>query len=141
MHNFAIAVDYILYALVALTFALIFYKCATFRSRGTLSATTPAEVDEAIEGLEGGMALLAVVASVAPFIGLAGTVMHIMEALSQMSSATIDIRIISGPIATAMNSTLIGLCSAVPAMVAYNLMQRHIQVTHNRMLRTVGKGA
>lgn len=138
MHNFAIAVDFALYVLVAMTFALIFYKCESLRP-GHFKHPVPAvDIDERIEKLEGGMALLAVVATVAPFIGLAGTVMHIMEALSQMSSATIDIRVISGPIATAMQSTLIGICSAVPAMVAYNLMQRRIQVLHNRMLRQAG---
>ncbi|KWT98420.1 MULTISPECIES: MotA/TolQ/ExbB proton channel family protein [unclassified Variovorax] len=139
MQHLAASIDYLLYVLVALTFAVIIYKAAILYGPG-LAGKTPAsrdkaDIDEHVETLENGMALLAVMASAAPFVGLAGTVLHIMQALSRLSSAAIDITLISGPIATALNSTLVGLCAAVPALVAYNLMQRRIQVLHNRLLR------
>lgn len=141
--NLAPAVDYLLYALVALTAALIIYKALHLWAPGLLGKTqfdtsTPQGRDEHVESLESGMTLLAVIAAAAPFVGLAGTVMHIMHALSRLASASIDITLISGPIATALNSTLIGLCAAVPAVVAYNLMQRRIQVLHNRLRRQHG---
>lgn len=144
--HFVTAIDYFLYALVALTSAMILYKALHLWAPGLLGrklGTTPTgnALDEHIESLEGGLTLLAVIAGSAPFVGLAGTVMHIMDALSRLASASIDISLISGPIATALNSTLIGLCSAVPALVAYNLMQRRIQVLTNRLRRAGGKEA
>jgi hypothetical protein len=146
MQHLAIAIDYLLYGLVALTVALILYKTFVLYAPGLTGKRAPAPgdkdgVDEHVEGLENGLAMLAVLASAAPFIGLAGTVLHIMQALSRLSSAAIDITLISGPIATALNSTLVGLCAAVPALVAYNLMQRRIQVLHNRLLRGVKGGS
>ncbi|VTU42040.1 MULTISPECIES: MotA/TolQ/ExbB proton channel family protein [unclassified Variovorax] len=146
MQHLAASIDYLLYALVALTFAVIIYKGAILYAPGLAGMKAPAsadkaDIDEHVETLENGMALLAVMASAAPFVGLAGTVLHIMQALSRLSSAAIDITLISGPIATALNSTLVGLCAAVPALVAYNLMQRRIQVLHNRLLRAANEEA
>lgn len=143
MKQLATYVDYSLYALVALTIALIVYKVLELWAprlvfRPTLDERVGGErrrLDEAIEALEAGLPLLAVIASSAPFVGLAGTVMHIIEALRAMSGSGVDITLISGPIATALNSTLVGLASAVPAAVAYNLLQRKLQLVHNRKLR------
>jgi biopolymer transport protein ExbB len=143
MKDFATYVDYTLVALVALTLGLILYKALELWApklvfRPSLAERVGADrnkLDEAIETLEAGVPLLAVIASTAPFVGLAGTVMHIMEALRALSGSAVDITLISGPIATALNSTLVGLASAVPAAVAYNLMQRKLQLMHNRKLR------
>lgn len=143
MKDLAIYVDYLLVAMVALTIGLILYKALelwapklVFR-RGLMDqlGENPSKLDELIEKLEAGIPMLAVIASTAPFVGLAGTVMHIIEALRAMSGSGVDITLISGPIATALNSTLVGLASAVPAAVAYNLMQRKLQLMHNRALR------
>jgi biopolymer transport protein ExbB/TolQ len=141
--HLAPVIDFILYALVALSAALILYKTVHLWAPGLLGKGqpelgSPESRDEHVESLESGMTVLAVIAGAAPFVGLAGTVMHIMEALSRLASASVDITLISGPIATALNSTLIGLCAAVPALVAYNLMQRRIQVLHNRLRRKHG---
>lgn len=144
MKDLAIYVDYLLVALVALTIGLILYKALELwapklvfrRSLMDQVGGDRSKLDEAIEKLEAGIPMLAVIASTAPFVGLAGTVMHIIEALRAMSGSGVDITLISGPIATALNSTLVGLASAVPAAVAYNLMQRKLQLMHNRALRT-----
>jgi biopolymer transport protein ExbB len=144
MKDLAIYVDYLLVALVALTIGLILYKAlelwapklAFRRSLQEQVGSDPSKLDEVIEKLEAGIPMLAVIASTAPFVGLAGTVMHIIEALRAMSGSGVDITLISGPIATALNSTLVGLASAVPAAVAYNLMQRKLQLMHNRALRS-----
>ncbi|KWU24768.1 MotA/TolQ/ExbB proton channel family protein [Burkholderia cenocepacia] len=144
--HLAPVLDFILYGLVALSVALIVYKALHLWAPGLLGKaasdlSTPDSRDEHVESLESGMTLLAVIAGAAPFVGLAGTVLHIMDALSRLASAAVDITLISGPIATALNSTLIGLCAAVPALVAYNLMQRRIQVLHNRLRRKFGQTA
>lgn len=145
------SLDILLFLLVIATVALLAYKAVQlyFGERllkrplpatlaGTLDlprAERRVRVDEELERLEGGMAALATIASAAPFIGLMGTVLHIVEALSRISGASLDIGLISGPIATALNSTLVGLVAAVPAAVAYNLYSRRIQVLDNAARR------
>lgn len=96
---------------------------------------------DGIESLERGMTLLAVIAATAPFLGLGGTVLHIIDALSKISGAALDISLISGPISTALLSTLLGLASAVLASVAYNLYLRKLQLIENRGVRIINKVA
>jgi biopolymer transport protein ExbB/TolQ len=143
MKELALYVDYLLIGLVAVTAGLILYKIFELWAPKLVFRPTLAErvgsdrkqLDRAMEALEAGLPLLAVIASTAPFVGLVGTVMHIIEALRAMSGAGVDMAIISGPIATALNSTLVGLASAIPASVAYTLMQRKLQLMHNDKLR------
>lgn len=146
MKTIAGTVDAMLYAAVALTVALILYKTLDLwfsklwgNPLQARLGESEASLEEAIESLESGLPVLAVIAATAPFVGLAGTVMHIIEALRALGGAGVDISVISGPIATALNSTLIGLASAIPAVIAYNLMQRRIQLVHNRHLRALQK--
>lgn len=133
--TFATLIDYFSYLLVALTVGLILYKsvelwlpgkCGTF-AYPEYAPGSPAELAQLVLKLEFGLTALAVVASAAPFIGLMGTVLHIMVALSKVSTS-LDTAIISGPIATALNSTLVGLASAVPASVAHAFFTRRIEV-------------
>lgn len=143
MKELAAYVDFALLALVALTIGLIAYKVLelwlprlVFRAplQERLQGGR-AQLDEAMEALEAGVPLLATIAAAAPFIGLAGTVMHIIEALRALAGSAADISLISGPIATALNSTLVGLASAIPAAIAYNILQRKLQLVHNRKRR------
>lgn len=92
-------------------------------------------LEAGMEQLEKGMTLLAVIASSAPFIGLAGTVLHIIQALQSLSLGSADMALISGPIATALNATLWGLAAAIPAAIAHALFSRRLQVLENRQLR------
>lgn len=143
MKELAQYVDYALIAQVVLTVGLILYKGLELWAPGLVGKAsfearaghTPAQLEETVESLESGMSLLATIAAAAPFVGLVGTVMHIILALRALSGSAIDITVISGPIATALNATLIGLAAAIPAAIAYNLMQRRLQVLHNRQLR------
>lgn len=97
------------------------------------------ELEDGIEKLERGLPLLATISSTAPFIGLAGTVLHIMDALSKISGAALDISLISGPISTALFSTLLGLVSAVLASVFYNVFLRKLQTIEGRCERKIQK--
>lgn len=142
MSQIATFVDYLLYATFALTVALILYKILDLWAPGLLRkepleiqlSGTKERLDETMEQLESGLTMLAIIASTAPFLGLLGTVMHIIEALRSMGVSA-DMNIISGPIATALNATLVGLAAAIPAAAAYNLMQRHLQRAYNAGLR------
>ena len=75
--------------------------------------------------LAGGLAFLATVGATAPFIGLFGTVVGIYRALikiGQAGQASIDK--VAGPVGEALIMTALGLVVAVPAVLAYNFLQR-----------------
>ena len=82
-------------------------------------------IDETTARLQSGLAILASVGSTAPFIGLFGTVWGIYHALMSIGTAgqaTIDK--VAGPIGEALIMTALGLVVAVPAVLAYNWLQR-----------------
>lgn len=75
--------------------------------------------------LGGGLAFLATVGSVSPFIGLFGTVIGIYRALIKIgASGQASIDAVAGPVGEALIMTALGLAVAVPAVLAYNWLQR-----------------
>jgi len=75
--------------------------------------------------LNGGLAFLATVGSTAPFIGLFGTVLGIYRALIAIGAAgQASIDKVAGPVGEALIMTALGLVVAVPAVLAYNWLQR-----------------
>jgi biopolymer transport protein ExbB len=81
---------------------------------------------EAVNGkLSGGLAFLATVGSTAPFVGLFGTVMGILNALIAIGVAgQASIDKVAGPVGEALIMTAIGLAVAVPAVLGYNWLLR-----------------
>jgi biopolymer transport protein ExbB len=81
--------------------------------------------------LERNLAYLGTVGSNAPFIGLAGTVIGIMQAFrnlgADLQAAGNDT--VMAAIAEALVATLVGLMVAVPAVVAFNFFQRRVKTT------------
>ncbi len=72
-----------------------------------------------------GLAFLATVGSTAPFIGLFGTVVGIYRALIKIGAAgQASISVVAGPVGEALIMTALGLVVAVPAVLAYNWLQR-----------------
>lgn len=85
--------------------------------------TTSKEVD----GLEQNLAFLATVGSTSPYVGLFGTVWGIMNSfisLGKMQQATLAV--VAPGIAEALIATAIGLFAAIPAVIAYNRFNDHI---------------
>ncbi|HEX7783254.1 MAG TPA: MotA/TolQ/ExbB proton channel family protein [Sphingobium sp.] len=75
--------------------------------------------------LGGGLAFLATVGSTSPFIGLFGTVIGIYRALIKIGAAgQASIDAVAGPVGEALIMTALGLVVAVPAVLAYNFLQR-----------------
>jgi biopolymer transport protein ExbB len=75
--------------------------------------------------LSGGLAFLATVGSTAPFVGLFGTVMGILNALIAIGVAgQASIDKVAGPVGEALIMTAIGLFVAVPAVLGYNWLLR-----------------
>ena len=74
-----------------------------------------------ITNLKRGLAVLATVGSTAPFVGLLGTTMGIVNAFTGMAqSGSGGLAAIGGGIAEALITTAFGLLVAIPAVWAYN---------------------
>lgn len=78
---------------------------------------------------ERGLAELATIGSTAPFVGLFGTVwgiMHALQDIGKTGAASLDV--VAGPIGEALIATAIGIATALPAVLAYNLFLRRLRV-------------
>jgi biopolymer transport protein TolQ len=79
--------------------------------------------------LEGMVPLLATIGSAAPFIGLFGTVIGIIDAFRSIASqGSANLATVAPGIAEALGTTAVGLVAAVPAVMAFNFFQRKIKV-------------
>jgi biopolymer transport protein ExbB/TolQ len=78
--------------------------------------------------LERGSNLLGTLGNNAPFIGLLGTVIGVIIAFQRLgqSQGANSMNAVMGGIAEALVSTAVGLFVALPAVVAYNLIQKKI---------------
>jgi biopolymer transport protein TolQ len=84
--------------------------------------------------LESMVPFLATVGSAAPFIGLFGTVVGIIDAFHQIASqGSANLATVAPGIAEALGTTAVGLIAAVPAVMAYNYFARRIKVLSAEM--------
>lgn len=82
-------------------------------------------VDSIQSSLQGGLAFLGTVGSTSPFVGLFGTVWGIYHALTAIGIAgQASIDKVAGPVGESLIMTAIGLATAVPAVLGYNLLVR-----------------
>ncbi len=80
--------------------------------------------------LEAGLTILATVGSAAVFVGLLGTVIGIVHALTSIgASGEASIQAVAGPVGMALYMTAGGLAAAIPAVLAYNFYVRANRVT------------
>ncbi|MGC2831974.1 MAG: MotA/TolQ/ExbB proton channel family protein, partial [Candidatus Acidiferrum sp.] len=78
---------------------------------------------ETTEEMKRGLSGLATIAATAPFVGLFGTVIGILNAFRSIDIAhATAIKVIAGSISEALLTTAIGLSVAVPAVWCYNLL-------------------
>jgi len=130
-------VDVFLKVLVAATIWLIFWKGADLWAPARFLPRPVADdapaIDNWMSRRERGLTLLATFASTAPFVGLAGTILHIIKALGAMGGSGGDIAVIAGPISQALTATLWGLATAIPSAAFYNLAVRRVQVLENTL--------
>jgi biopolymer transport protein ExbB/biopolymer transport protein TolQ len=70
--------------------------------------------------LKSGLGLLATIGSTAPFVGLLGTTMGIVNAFTGMATAGGGMEAISAGVAEALITTAVGLLVAIPAVWLYN---------------------
>ena len=77
-----------------------------------------------VQSFKRGLGLLATVGSTAPFVGLLGTVMGIVNAFQSMAiSGSGGLGTVSAGIAEALVTTAFGLLVAIPAVMFYNFLQ------------------
>lgn len=72
--------------------------------------------------------VLATIASTAPYIGLFGTVLGILEAFRRIAATgETGAAIVANGISEALITTALGLGVAIPAVVAYNVFNRRVE--------------
>ena len=80
--------------------------------------------------LELGLTFLGTVGANAPFVGLFGTVLGIIRAFSDLSLESSEgAQAVMAGISEALVATAVGLLVAIPAVVAYNYLQRQVKKT------------
>lgn len=80
-----------------------------------------------LDRVEGGLGFLASSGSSAPFIGLLGTVIGIMNSFTSIAgSQNTSLAVVAPGIAEALFATAIGLFVAIPAVIAYNRFSQQL---------------
>ncbi len=82
-----------------------------------------------VSKLENGLPFLATISGGAPMIGFLGTVLGMVRAFMNLSSAggTVDMALLSGGMYTAMITTVAGLIVGIPAYFGYNYLVARIE--------------
>lgn len=95
----------------------------TDRMSQMMSVTRNRELDK----IESGLGFLATAGSSAPFIGLLGTVVGIMNSFTSIAgSNNTSLAVVAPGIAEALFATAIGLFVAIPAVIAYNKFSQEL---------------
>lgn len=99
------------------------------------ASNDPAQVDRAVKSylslqrsrLEEGLTILATLGSNAPFIGLFGTVLGIIQSFGALGAHQTDAADIMVGISEALVATALGLFVAIPAVVAFNVFSKKLK--------------
>src|SRR5207247_11080997 len=93
-------------------------------------------MSETLIELKRGLGFLATIGSTAPFIGLFGTVVGIINAFRSIAATgSGGMSVVSGGIAEALVSTALGIFVAIPAVVAFNGFTGKLENFHVEMNR------
>ena len=93
-----------------------------------------------VHTLRRGLSTLASVSSIAPFVGLLGTVVGIVNSFTSMAkSGTGGLAVVSAGVAESLVATAAGLFVAIPALAAYNYMQGWVDARAVDMAETANE--
>lgn len=104
------------------------------RNIKALERTAQTASSEALTAMESRMTWLATIGAVAPFVGLFGTVMGIVEAFHGLgTSGGATLRAVAPGISEALITTAAGLVVAVPAVMGYNQLTARLRELGSRL--------
>jgi len=87
-----------------------------------------------IPAVERFLSTLGMLAAIAPLLGLLGTVTGMINTFHTITYyGTSDPRMMSGGISEALVTTMLGLCVAIPIMLAHTLLSRRVETQISRM--------
>src|SRR5499425_2485786 len=93
-------------------------------------------ISETLIQLKRGLGFLATIGSTAPFVGLFGTVVGIINAFRSIAATgSGGMSVVSGGIAEALVTTALGIFVAIPAVVAFNHFTGKVEIFHVQMNR------
>jgi len=97
-------------------------------------------LDREMDRTEKNMTFLATTGSTAPFIGLFGTVWGIMNSFQAIAiSKNTSLAVVAPGIAEALFATALGLLAAIPAVVAYNKLNKDMDRFASRLDNFAGE--
>jgi biopolymer transport protein ExbB/TolQ len=101
-----------------------------------VTSTLRDSISETLIQLKRGLGFLATIGSTAPFVGLFGTVVGIINAFRSIAATgSGGMSVVSGGIAEALVSTALGIFVAIPAVVAFNHFTGKLETFHVEMNR------
>lgn len=90
--------------------------------------------DEEVVQMENQLSVLATTGSTAPFIGLLGTVIGIMNSFQDIAqSGSASLAVVAPGISEALFATAVGLFAAIPAVIFYNYLINKIKRLENQL--------
>lgn len=116
--------------------AAVMLPCIDWTEKGTeaFREVVDAELMKQKRGLERGTTFLGTLGNNAPFIGLVGTVLGVIQSFQQLGNKDPDAmgNVMVG-IAEALIATGVGLFVAIPAVVAFNIVNRSISTVESNV--------
>ena len=98
------------------------------------SAQMDVAVNRETARMEMGLSTLAIIASSAPFIGLFGTVVGIMNSFRNIAAqGETNLTVVAPGIAEALFATGLGLFAAIPALIFYNKFSSDVSAFSERL--------
>lgn len=109
---------------------------AVVRESASVGSHDPQQIDRSVKSLlalqrtqlEGNLTVLATLGSNAPFIGLFGTVLGIVQAFGALGNQAGNSASVMTGISEALVATAVGLFVAIPAVMAFNYFSRKLRV-------------
>lgn len=103
----------------------IFFERVFYLKRVDINSFKTKELLE--NDLTNNITIIATIASNAPYIGLLGTVLAIMQTFVDMSKQDLAATKIMASLALALKTTAVGLLVAIISVILYNILARNIE--------------
>lgn len=121
-------VDIVLYVLIVMSVVSIAIIIERLTAFSQIEKSIDMDVNNAKIALEKRLGILATFGNNAPFVGLFGTILGVMNSFKSMGSGDgVATKLIMVGISEALVATAMGLLVAIPSVAAYNYFVRRIR--------------